>query len=111
MKIEIELPDWCDERHIWIMAGTELAAYKDFGSDKWFIKKVRCNRCGKCCMNLVDDGQYELDENKNCVHLKSDGDFYVCDLGIMRPIPCCEGDLEKNKENQDGTCCIRYEAK
>jgi len=28
MKIEIELPDWCDERHIYVVAVTELVAYK-----------------------------------------------------------------------------------
>lgn len=27
MKIEIEIPDWCDERHVYIMAGTDDDLY------------------------------------------------------------------------------------
>lgn len=108
MKIEIEIPDWAKERHLYLLAGIELVAYKDQESKDWFIKTERCNSCGKCCMNLVDDGQYTLDKNKNCIYLKADGEKWICSLGASRPLPCCEGDLEKNKENKDNLCCIRY---
>ena len=49
MRIEIDIPDWADERHIRILAGRELAAAKLAHEDFWRVKDVRCNHCGKCC--------------------------------------------------------------
>lgn len=107
MKVELELPEWASERHIYVLAGIELAAYKNAESEDWYVKTVRCNSCGECCKNLVP-GQYPLKANKECLHLVPDGNKLICGLGVMRPLPCCEGDLEKNKENKDKVCCIRY---
>jgi len=68
MRIEIELPDWVDERHIYIMAGVELAAYKEAQETTWHVKTKRCVQCGRCCLNLPK-GQYILDENGDCINL------------------------------------------
>jgi hypothetical protein len=108
MKINIEIPDWCDERNIYVMAGIELAAYKDFNEDKFHIKTSRCNQCGKCCVNLPK-GQYPLDENGDCIQLdKRYDDIKPCKLGAMRPFPCCEGDPVKGQWGKD-FCSIRYD--
>jgi len=104
MKIEIEIPDWCDERNIYVLAGIELAAYKDFNEDVFHIKTSRCIQCGKCCRDLRGK-QYPLKENKDCLHLD---EFGKCSLGATRPLPCCEGDPVKGKWGRD-FCSIRYD--
>lgn len=70
MKIEIEIPDWAEEKHIYVMAGIEMVAYKKVG-EKWHVKVRRCAKCGKCC--------------QGCEHLK----HKECSLGIKRPFLCC----------------------
>ena len=109
MKIRIDLPKWCDERHIYIIAGTELAAYLHFGEKKFHIKTSKCNECGKCCMNLIK-GHVPLDENKTCVHLGEDGEKKPCTLGAVRPWPCIEGDPVKGKwDGGKDFCSVRYD--
>jgi len=93
MKIEIEIPDWAQERAIYIMAGIELAAYKIPGK-KWKVKTSRCNMCGKCCMNLDPKKHPFPVINGRCVYLlKRPGkeEKYECGLRISRPFRCCVG--------------------
>ena len=70
MKIEINLPEWVEEKHIYIMAGIELVAKKYLGQ-LWEIKTSRCISCGKCC--------------GDCKHLKNN----QCSLALERPFRCC----------------------
>lgn len=110
MKVEIEIPDWCAERHLFLMAGIELAAYKEAQEERWHVKSERCNRCGKCCQQISKDGQYPADENGDCANLIPDGDLLICALGAMRPLSCGEGDPVKSKwKGAKGFCCIRYD--
>lgn len=70
MKIKLELPDWVDERHIRIFAGSvELVAYKLAHEDFWNIKVDRCIQCGECCTNL-SELFHEPVKDGVCVHLK-----------------------------------------
>jgi len=78
MKIEIEIPDWADERHIYVFAGIELLAFKHV-DEAWKIKTSRCTMCGNCCRNF---------KGVDCEHLKQDGTRWVCGLGLARPISC-----------------------
>ncbi len=90
MKIELELPEWVTERHIRILAGVELVAYKLVHEDKFKIKTSRCNFCGKCCMNVRVDHMFGRDPKTNdCRFLKKNGDIYECGLGLGRPFSCC----------------------
>ena len=94
MKIELDLPDWTEERAIYIMAGIELVAYKIPGQ-KWKIKTGRCNQCGKCCMNLRKTHPFPV-INGRCVYLVREPgkeERYRCGLGIQRPFGCCVGVL------------------
>ena len=81
MKIELGLPDWADERGIYIFAGIEEVAKRtpDTGN-KWVVKKNRCTQCGECCKRL------------NCEHLVAGAGGYECDLRQDRPFNCCIGD-------------------
>lgn len=54
MRIELDLPDWVDERRIIILAGIELVAEKVPWEEKWKVKETRCNMCGACCMNFTE---------------------------------------------------------
>ena len=67
MKIEIDLPDWVDERHIRIFAGVELAAFKWSHEDFWKVKDGRCQQCGECCTNLKNHTEPTI--NGECIHL------------------------------------------
>lgn len=75
-RIDVDLPDWCDERHIYVMAGMELAAYQRVG-EPMKVKVSRCSQCGKCCQKM------------GCEHLEPDGDKWRCGLAINRPFACC----------------------
>lgn len=110
MKIEIELPDWTDERNIYVFAGIELAAIKTFREDKFRIKDTRCNFCGKCCMGIDPKFHFFPVINGKCVHLINEPgtkDKYRCRFGISRPFVCSFfpedriGDLPE-------FCCITY---
>ena len=93
MKINIDIPDWAEDKHIYIMAGIELIAYK-YVNQEWKIKITRCNQCGLCCrgMNPDDENFPEVNEKGTCIYLKKDGkDKEVCSLGINRPFKCCIG--------------------
>jgi hypothetical protein len=105
---EIVLGDWTHERNIYIVAGVELAAYKNFNENKLHVKTSRCVQCGKCCLNLPK-GQYSLDENNDCVHLdKSGTGKKPCTLSMMRPFPCITGDPIIGKWGKE-FCSIRYD--
>jgi len=75
-EIHVRLPDWCDSRHIYILAGIELAAYQHVGKPM-MVKTSRCSMCGECC--------------NECKELRPDGDKLVCGLGLDRPFACCIG--------------------
>lgn len=105
MKITIDIPEWAQERIICILAGIELLAFKPARENKLYVKQIRCNECGKCCMNLerhplpVVDGQ--------CVYLRrrpGTALTYHCSLGGFRPYACCSRDPIYMDE-----CCITHE--
>ena len=73
MKIELELPDWVEERSINILAGIELVA-KKYPGQPWQVKTSRCISCGKCCIRIE---KYEDGTRGPCEHLKEDGNKYV----------------------------------
>ena len=82
-NIELELPKWTKDKHIYILAGIELAAYK-YLDDIWHVKTSRCSMCGKCC------------EKFGCEKLVKDGDKKICELGSDRPFSCCIGTSDKD---------------
>lgn len=93
MKINLTIPEWCDERHVFILAGyTELAAYKYFG-EPWRVKSGRCSQCGECCEGFREvTGSPDtriLVVNGKCSCLGQDGPTKrPCVLGSAAPI-CC----------------------
>lgn len=92
MKIELELPDWAEERSIYVMAGIELVAYRLDITLPWQVKTGRCNMCGKCCTGLKSHSQPLVDGR--CVHLaKEPGNNprYECSRRLNRPFGCCIG--------------------
>lgn len=93
MKIELELPDWTEERVIQVLAGIERVAYK-LPWSTFMVKTSRCSMCGECCRII------------NCEHLvkePGDNNRWLCKLGTMRPYNCCVARTRKVK-----TCTIKY---
>lgn len=103
MRIELDLPDWAEGRHIYVMAGVEEVARKPPGRP-WQIKTVRCDLCGGCCKKVGQNWRMGRDpETGWCARLRQAGPEFYCDLGLMRPLACCVG------EPQSEFCCIRFE--
>jgi hypothetical protein len=106
MRVLIDLPDWVDERHIYIFAGVELAAQKLSFNNFWQIKDTRCNQCGKCCMNFKNIKHYYPVVNGRCVHLQERGDGkYNCGILIHRSSAC---GIDPSHHIKRGECCITY---
>lgn len=81
MSLIINMPEWAQERHIYVFAGIELLAYKLKGRELK-VKTSRCSMCGKCCVI----------RGEPCQHLVADGkDKMVCDYGLARPFSCSIG--------------------
>ena len=102
MMIQIELPDWVNERQILILAGTELAAKKMPWEKEWTIKDDRCNRCGDCCRDLPENGgrHGNVTKVKNgvCEYLQLEPgttDKYNCSIAGNRPLCCLLDPLNK----------------
>ncbi len=90
MKINIDLPNWVEERHIRIFAGIEEVA-KKYKGKPWQIKTTRCNMCGECCMNVPKNWRFGKDKKTGwCKKLVYYANEYRC--GIDRPFTCCAGD-------------------
>lgn len=113
MEIKFKLPDWTDERHLFVIAGQEPVLKRIRRVDKqgnvtytWYKKAVRCNLCGRCCMNLKSTHRWGVDENGTCLRLieGNPGEFW-CDpnKGSM-PWDCLKGDNEGEE-----FCCLEWE--
>lgn len=107
MKINIELPEWCDTRHIYIMAGIELAAVRIYGENRWKIKTVRCNQCGKCCEYSKYTPSFDSIKGY-CPDMEILGEERRCSLSINRPFACCTGDPMTIPDGPWKDCCIEY---
>lgn len=128
MKFTIEVPEWAKERTIYIMAGPEIMGVVCDGT--LWMKTVRCNLCGKCC--LVDEdfplGVKSGDEvgwsadvfvckflKKEIWHFEpfNGATVYVCTAGAYAPFTCNIGPSpvcgrEHFKENLPD-CVLEYE--
>ena len=99
----MKIPDWVDDRtRITVLVGVESVIKREQGV--WYEKVQRCNRCGKCCMNVPENWKYGQGDDGNCSHLKYEANEYLCGLGISRPYSCCIGD--GNDMNVD--CNIKW---
>jgi len=50
MKITVDIPDWAKERRIYLFLGRECWMIWERGTI--YKKTMRCDQCGRCCMNL-----------------------------------------------------------
>ena len=104
MRIEIELPDWANERHIRIFAGFEEVAKKIYG-EPWQIKAGRCRKCGKCCMGSQPRTFAGFNpDDEGCKYLIRHGREYECSQGANRPFNCCSTDQEGEEH-----CSVTWE--
>lgn len=106
--MKIVFPDWAKEKAkhntIMILIGNELVAHKKPRED-WQIKKVRCNQCGECCLDVFDLTPFGSDDEGKCNALKKEGDKWICTAGANKPFRCLS---DPNKGNVSD-CCIEYE--
>ena len=104
MRVELDLPDWVDERHIRIFAGVELVAKKLVQNDYWQVKDERCNFCGKCCHFKPGKGIYPS-VNGHCIHLKKVKKGWVCGIPLLRSRLCLD---DPPRHIRSGECSITY---
>ena len=87
--MKIDLPDWTENRNIYVFSNFELAARKMVGK-KWEIKTVRCIHCGNCCKNLDDGhkrkGILPITAEGDCANLEQRKNGWWCKYHI--PISC-----------------------
>lgn len=109
MKIEIEIPEWAQERHIRIMAGMELLAYKPYGEDILYVKTSRCSMCGKCC-TMLPDRFFLPTINGTCTYLQRNENSKVreCSLTLNRPFTCCVGKNSKKTKGLEDICSVEF---
>jgi len=96
--VTIEIPDWAEERHIFVFGGFELMAWKPSGKDELWVKLTRCAMCGWCCENLRPD----------CKDLEQIGKSKVCKRGADRPFICSYSDPKQNNAPGCEACNITY---
>ena len=106
VTITLTIPEWALGRHIYVIAGGEVIAYKnvakalpDLEYGPLMIKTVRCDKCGECCR--ADGCEYLKHEVWNGVEV------WVCDESKLlmgsRPFNCVIGN-----ESSEPHCCIEY---
>lgn len=106
MKITLEIPEWATERRITILAGVELVAQKLPWSD-WKVKKVRCDKCGQCCMQFKPNSNqtpFGVDDEGKCKALKLDHGQWICQ-GLQQFLSCLQDPINEPE------CCIVREVK
>ena len=108
MKITLEIPYWCKKENLYLLTRNELVAFKMSGRFNWRIKKSRCNKCGKCCMEHPKSGSYfPLNHDGSCIHLVKDGETFICNAGMGKALACALGEPE-GKEHKKFNCSIGY---
>lgn len=108
MKITLDIPDWADERHIRILAGIELVAFKLAQEDHFKVKDVRCDWCGDCCTGFTQEKHFfNVTDNGECEHLQKADRFgrRVCSVAINRPHACTNDPVHLIER---GECPITY---
>jgi hypothetical protein len=106
MKVELDLPDWVDERHIRIFAGIEMVAMKWSHENFWKVKDDRCNMCGKCCTGLKDDDILCPVVDGECIYLsQGHNGERLCSIPLYRPRNCQE---DPQRLIKTGECSITY---
>lgn len=113
----VRLPDWVRERRVYVFVGREcwLIREPDEYGGQWFVKTVRCNKCGKCCEVEADWrlGTKEMDGKTVCQYLRKthivegedERDEYTCDGGGGTPFMCCSDNWERPAHPE---CVIEY---
>jgi len=109
-KITIELPEWAEKRHIYIMAGIEELAVKKAYSNELLIKTVQCNHCGECCKNIDRPETFPFPVvDGHCAYLKIYTDGKTdCGRGIAMPFSCSVEIPNLTKWDKGHLCCIEH---
>lgn len=104
MKIKLNLPNWISKDDtLKLLCGQELVAFKE-PKKEWKVKKVRCNLCGECCLNVEPNHvPFPIDDGK-CSMLDTSGDEWKCMAGHKKPFACLGDPLKANSPY----CGIEY---
>lgn len=102
MQITFTLPEWAEDRHLYLMAGIEMVAYKLYGEDKVYTKKNRCSACGECCLKIQSGTLLRAKEDGSCSFLS---DYMECLLGIFRPVGCS---VSMHRVGDTPNCTVEY---
>ena len=109
--IKINIPDdvWeqVRDKSFALVAGLrQTIAFNDGPwDDTWKVKKVRCNNCGECCLDVGENWTFPADDEGKCSKLIKEGDKWVCDAKYDTPIRCVPDPLKANAP----LCCVEYE--
>ena len=108
MRITVDLPAWADERHIYIFAGVEMAAFKPYGQDSVYVKTARCENCGNCCQGIKGYFPFSTGPGGKCYYRGPEAEgspAQTCLLGAYRPFACATWN-PPNLEQPD--CAVKF---
>jgi len=106
-----ELPDWTDERNIYVQAGLETCLKRENGI--WYIKTGKCatavfaqlgqgQPCGECCKRVPPTWKLGRTEEGYCIHYRGGANMNTCAVGW--PYGCVTGD-----HADEAYCKVRWE--
>jgi len=108
----IELPDWAEERVIWLCNAEEIGniGYK-YPGGPLMRKTSQCNQCGKCCEGLVAGSlpHYMSVADGKCASLVKHGNKMECQLQLHSSYTCVTGIPRDTNGNIAAYCSVEYE--
>ncbi|MHA2136289.1 MAG: hypothetical protein ACW99J_20710 [Candidatus Thorarchaeota archaeon] len=96
-KVIFEIPEWAEERHLFLLAGQECIAMQYAGEDDIYIKTGQCVHCQQCCLGF------------ECEHASPKGCKLVAS-GKERYVNCCI-DAPREFLKNVPECTMRYKVK
>jgi len=102
MKIVIDTPGKHDL--VQVLVNHELVAFSPPGTNELKVKKIGCNFCGECCLDMPPDHtEFGADDEGKCNALNKEGDKWLCTAGSRKPFKCLSDPIDP-----DLNCSIRY---
>lgn len=108
-SLKIELPAWAEEMRNTLLTGRECYLVWEPEEQAWYVKTVRCNKCGKCCRGPFPGdwppSTQQIGPHEYCGGIKEAGGEFWCEA-VYVPTSCVF-DTPHSLPHED--CVMKYE--